>query len=277
MRNRYWSCSPFADWLRGTAKPYAETWEGWDDWRKHAELNHRVRYWLAEEALDKVQDVVNFIPDKLYAIKYYINNRWITRSHSCTAHPRDIRPGQWQDVGYRFLPCLFNELVDYVEIELAWQQILWNKKEAKKYNAPFWATGWFRWRTWRCPEAGLDNLKWQSELVWEADHCQPGSKNINKPTHQAITAKEILELYHWWTEIYPNRPDPSDASGWTAICEELRQKGQGVSIFRTTKDKDLKKRERAALNNLSKIEDAYDKEEDRMLVKLVNIRRSLWT
>jgi hypothetical protein len=66
------------------------------------------------------------------------------------------------DVGNRFLPCLFNELVDFVEVELAWWQIAWSgRDEHKKYNAPFWATGWFRWRTWRCRQAGLDNLAWQ--------------------------------------------------------------------------------------------------------------------
>lgn len=277
MRSRYWSCSKFADWLRGTAKPYAETSEGWDDWRVRAETSHPVRYWLAEEGLDKIQTAIYFIPDKLYGIKYYINNRWVSRSHACTASARDIPRGQWRDVGYRFLPCLFNELVDYVEVELAWHSVACDEEAAKKYNPPFYAKGWFRWRTWRCAEAGLDNLKWQSELKNDGEWVDKEDPQYGKPTYQALQAKEILELYLWWTETYRNRPDPYKVSGWTAICEELRQKGQGVSIFRTTKDKDLKKREREALKKLRQMEAAYDKEEDRMLVRLVNIRRSLWT
>jgi hypothetical protein len=79
-------------------------------------MRHNFRYWLAEEGLDYLQKFVMFIPDNLYAIKYYINNRWVTRSHSLTAHPRDIKPGTWHDVGNRFLPCLFNELQDFVEV-----------------------------------------------------------------------------------------------------------------------------------------------------------------
>ena len=152
MRNHYWTCSKFADWVRGTPKGSAKTSEGWDEWTDEAKRYNPIRYWLAEEGLDYAQRIVYFIPDKIYAIKYYINNRWVTRSHSLTAHPRDIKPGDWCDVGHRFLPCLFNELQDFVEVELAWWHIAWSDKEDRaKYNAPFYATGWFRWRTWRCP------------------------------------------------------------------------------------------------------------------------------
>jgi len=33
------------------------------------------------------------------------------------------------------------------------------------------------------------------------------------PTSQALVAREIKELYTWWTEVYPKRPDPHDAGG----------------------------------------------------------------
>ena len=155
QHTNYWSCSPFADWVRGTAKLSAGTSEEWDDWTTRAQMKHNFRYWLAEEGLSHLQDFVTWPVRKLYDIKYYINNRWVSRTHSLTAHPRDIKPGQWQDVGNRFLPCLFNELVDFVEIETAWSHIAWGSKEDRaKYNPPFYASGWFRWRTWRCPELG---------------------------------------------------------------------------------------------------------------------------
>ena len=119
MPNHYWTCSKFADWVRGTPKGEAKTSEGWDNWHKLAGQS-KIRYWLAEEGLDYLQKVVFYVPDTLYSIKYYINNRWVTKTHALTAHPRDIKPGRWCDVGNRFLPCLFNELVDFVEVELAW-------------------------------------------------------------------------------------------------------------------------------------------------------------
>ncbi len=278
MRNHYWTCSKFADWIRGTTKGGAKTSEGWHDWEVRAKRDHPFRYWLAEEGLDIIQNIVYWPTDKLYALKYYINNRFVTRTHSLTAHVRDIRPGTWCDVGNRFLPCLFNELVDFVEIELAWWHIAWADKEEKlKYKAPFWATGWFRWRTWRCPQAGLDNLEWQRNLRWQEDECAPGSPNIGKPTPQAEKAQEILDLYKWWTEVYPNRPDPHDASGWSAYCEASRQANGGKLSFSGDKTPELKKMSDKAHKLLRKIEAAYEKEDEAMMIRLIKVRHGLWT
>lgn len=277
MRSHYWTCSKFADWLRGTAKLKAGTSEEWDEWTTTAQMRHSFRYWLAEEGLDHLQKIVYFIPDTLYAIKYYINNRWISRTHSLTAHPRDIKPGQWQDMGNRFLPCLFNELVDFIEIEKAWSHIAWGDKEARaKYNPPFWASGWFRWRVWRSPQAGLDHLEWEMTLT-NSEWCEPDNPDYNKPTLQAVNAKELKELYTWWTETYRNRPDPYEASGWSAACDAVRESNGGKLSFSTPKDPVLKEAQDTAHNLLRKIEEDYEKEDEEMLIRLIKIRNSLWT
>ena len=57
---RYWSCTPFADFIRGTKKLSAGTAEEWDDWTTTAQMKHNFRYWLAEEALGHVQDFVTW-------------------------------------------------------------------------------------------------------------------------------------------------------------------------------------------------------------------------
>ena len=273
----YWSCSPFADWVRGTKKLSAGTSEEWDEWTTAAQMKHNFRYWLAEEGLSHLQDFVTWPVRKLYDIKYYINNRWVTRTHSLTAHARDIKPGDWCDVGNRFLPCLFNELVDFVEIELAWWHIAWADKEAKaKYNAPFWASGWFRWRTWRCPQAGLDNLEWQRKLIHDEDYCKDEPYYM-KPTPQAVKAQEILDLYTWWTTTYRNRPDAYDASGWTATCEAQRLANGGKLSFSSPKDPALKKAQDKAHKLLQKIEAQYEKEDEEMMIRLIKVRHGLWT
>jgi hypothetical protein len=238
-----------------------------------------VRWWLAEEGLDYLQRIIFYIPDQLYAIKYYINNRWVTRTHALTAHPRDIPRGEWRDVGNRFLPCLFNELVDFVEVELAWWHIAWSDKEERtKYNAPFWATGWFRWRTWRCPQAGLDNLVWQSTLT-NVDYTPEDHPDYGMETPQAVNAREILALYTWWTEVYRNRPDPMDASGWSEYCARKREEEDGGvwSIMRDSKDPELKAFGEVALQKSHEIEEAYEKEDEEMLIRLIRVRNSLWT
>jgi hypothetical protein len=280
--SNYWSCTPFADWLRGTKKLSAGTSEEWDDWTTAAQMKHNFRYWLAEEALGHIQDFVTWPIRKIYDLKYYINNRWVTRTHALTAHPRDLPPGEWRDVGNRFLPCLFNELVDFVEIETAWSHIMWGSKEDKaKYNAPFWATGWFRWRTWRCPQAGLDHLDWAMTLT-NTDWCEPGHKDYGKPTGQAIRAKEIKELYLWWTTVYPNRKDPMDLSGWSDLCEQrrLKAKEEGKSSFWSSmNDKSPAERKESTriLKLCQKIEKEQNDEDEAMMIRLIKARDSLWT
>jgi hypothetical protein len=238
---------------------------------------------VADGGLRYLEKIFYYPTDTLHSIKYYINNRWVTRTHALTAHPRDIKPGNWSDVGNRFLPCLFNELVDFIEVESAWMHIVWGSKEDRaKYTVPFYASGWFRWRVWRCPEAGLDHLTWEMTLT-NNDWCSPEHKDYNKPTQQAIKAKELRELYDWWTVTRPARPDPYEASGWTAMCEARRVKakaeGKKDSFMSRMNDKTPaeKKATTKALKVLHKLEEAYEKEDEDMMIRLIKIRSGLWT
>jgi hypothetical protein len=275
MRSHYWTIGKFADWLRGTPKLKCGTSEEWDAWYADAAKAHPIRYWIAEEGLDYLQTIVYYIPDRLNDIRYYINNRWVTRSHALTAHPRDIKPGAWMDVGNRFLPCLFNELVDFVEIEQAWHHCMWSDEARTEFEVPWWRSGWLRWRTWRCPEAGLEYLKWASGLT-NKDFIKEGEKE--EPTYQAIAAKEIIELYTWWTVTYPNRPDPYEASGWSAYCEASRLANGGKLSWSSSKDSpEMRKMSTKAHKLLQKIEKAYAKEDEEMMIRLIKIRESLWT
>ena len=276
MRSHYWTCSKFADWLRGSPKLKCGTSEEWDAWYASSAKAHPVRYWVAEEGLDHLQKIVYYIPDKLNDVRYYINNRWVTCSHALTAHPRDIKPGTWRDVGNRFLPCLFNELVDFVEIEQAWHHCIWSDDAKTKFETPWWRKGWLRWRAWRCPEAGMEYLRW-AETLTNAEFLEEGEKHKAEPTYQAKAAKEIIELYTWWTVTYRNRPDPYEASGWTAACEAQREANGGRLSFSTSKDPVLKKQSDKAHKLLQKIEADYAKEEEVMMIRLIKIRESLWT
>lgn len=277
QHSNYWSCSPFADWIRGTNKLNAGTSDEWHHWRLDAESNHPFRYWLAEEALDTVQDFVTWPVRKIYDVKYYINNRWITRTHALTSHPRDIQPGAWSDVGNRFLPCLFNELVNYVEIELAWSYILWNDEARKRFRPPFWAHGWWRIRTWRCPEAGIEQLKNDASTVLdESWGITVDDDKYGKPTQQAINALEVAKLYDWWTKERPARPDPYDASGWSEYCEKVRELNDG-QLFGSKKTPELERMSKKSINLLHKMEKQYEKEDTDMLIRLIKIRNSLWT
>jgi len=277
MRSHYWTIGKFADWVRGTPKLKMGTSEEWAEWDRKASGQSPLRYWLAEEGLDILQRIVFYIPDKLYDIKYYVNNRWVTRTHSLTAHPRDIKPGNWCDVGNRFLPCLFNELVDFVEVELAWWHIAWDDEARKQFQAPWYARGWFRWRTWRSAECGLANLEWQRQLRWKEEEVGPDFKGLGELTPQAVKAQEILDLYIWWTQTYRNRPDPYEASGWTEYCEASRLANNGKLNWGGDKSPELKKMSDKAHKLLRKMEKDYEKEDEQMMIRLIKVRHGLWT
>jgi hypothetical protein len=173
---------------------------------------------------------------------------------------------------------LFNELVDFVEIESAWSHIAWgNKEDRAKYDPPFWASGWWRWRTWRCPQAGLDHLDWAMTLKFD-EWIEKDDPKYGKPTPQALRARELKELYVWWTETYRNRPDPYDASGWSAHCDAMRVKYPGKMFASlNTKDKADQAASDKAHKLLQKIEAAYEKEDEAMMIRLIKVRDALWT
>jgi hypothetical protein len=170
-RIHYWGCSRFADFIRGSKKPYALEWKEWDKWNNQQEKERPFRFWLSDTFLNKLQDIVYFPYDFYNTIKIYIRNRWIDKTHYLKT---GLKPGNYYEFDYRILHGLFNEFVDFVEIELA-HLSLWDQK--KKYEI----------KHGRCIEAAYDYFDWATNL-----------KHYGKLTEQAKTAKKIKQLYEWW-------------------------------------------------------------------------------
>jgi hypothetical protein len=180
-------------------------------------------------------------------------------------------------VGNRFLPCLFNELVDFIEVEQAWHHVLWDEEARKRFETPWWRRGWLRWRTWRCPDAGIEHLIWASGLkIDESMGCDKNHKSYGKPTQQAIAAQELLELYRWWKVERPKRVDPHDASGWSEICARRREKNPD-EILPQDETKQEQAETRRSLKMAQKLEDQYEREDEAMMIRLIKIRQALWT
>jgi hypothetical protein len=108
------------------------------------------------------------------------------------------------------------------------------------------------------------------------DWCGPDHPEYGKPTGQALRAKEIKELYVWWTTVYPNRPDPYEVSGWTEYCEQARILNDG-RLFGSKSTPELKKLSDKSHKLLQKIETSYEKEDEAMMIRLIKARDSLWT
>jgi len=257
MRINYWTNSKFANWLRGTKKPNALGLGEWDKWKQEAKQKHPIRYWLAEEGLDHIQDFVSFPKDVYNKISYYINNRWISKTHALTSN---MKKGDYYDLDTRIIECLFDELVNFVEVELAWHRVAWSDKE----RAPWWRRV-FRFRTWRSPEHGIDHLNWEISLKYNED-WDKDNERYGQPTPQAEAAKEKLALYNWWKQR-ANRPDPHDASGWSEYC---RANPKFLDTLGSAESK-------MTLDRLNEIEKRYDEEDTEMLIRLIKVRKSLWT
>lgn len=251
-RVHYWSCSPLADWLRGTKKPYALTTEEWEDWRTEAKTKRPIRYFVAEHCLNKLQDFFLFPCDLFRNLRSYYYNRWVSKSHVLDT---GFKPGSYYELDERILHALFNELVNFVEIELAWMHVIGDKKQQKKFG--------ISGRKGRSPEAGLAYLEWASNLK-----CEFSSKHKDEPSPQAISSQKIRELYTWWKNR-PNRPDPTEVSGWDEYCQRT---GQARS-----RDKEENKRRMSIYKKLEKIERQYEKEDEQKLIELIKIRKHLWT
>lgn len=232
----YWSCSRFADWIRGTNKPFALELDEWDTWRNNSKKHNSFRYWLAEEGLDFLQDIVNLPMDIYHTIYIYVRNRYIDKIHYIRT---GLKPGTYYDLDWRILNGLFNELVIYVESELAHTMKAYEDRN-------------YRFIKGRCKQAGLDHLIWAGQLIMNEDYgVNPKDKDYGKPTNQAVVAKKVYDLYNWWTNR-DNRADP-------------------YTIY--TKEKDGKYYYR----KIAKMENAYDDEDTQMLIELIKIRSYLWT
>lgn len=253
MKN-YWSCSKFADWIRGTAKPHAGTGEEWTNWENHAKTK-RIRYWLAEDGLDFLQDFLFWPIKRFNDFRFYFNNRWITQSHVLTSK---LKRGEWYDYDTRLLHTVFDELVNFVEIELAWMNVVFSEENQIKYKTP-WYRRFFKIRAWRNPESGLEYLDWASQLKYDQSWMDKTDPLYGQPTPQALAAQEILKIYKWWKEERPKRPDPYDASGWSKYCDDIHNLKCNI------------------LNTLHQMEQDQDDEDTEMLIRLIKIRHHLWT
>jgi hypothetical protein len=67
-----------------------------------------------------------------------------------------------------------------------------------------------------------------------------------------------------------------DESGWSAYCDMRREKGRDFFDFddKTPEEAEMSK---IALDKSSEIEEAHNAEDEEMLIRLIKIRRDLWT
>lgn len=246
-RFNYWTCSKFADFIRGEKKPYSLQLHEWDEWKDKQKKERPIRYWLSDTLLDKLQDFFYFPYDVYSNVKSYVSNRWIDKTHYLKT---GLKPGRYYELDTRILHGLFNELVDYVEIELA-SIAKWNTYKT------------YTFKNGRCVEAVLDYFKDAEDTV-EKTRRKIAEQPKTSPFYSSLMdslafdeqhleqTSQIKELYEWWTKIRPLRDDP-----YLTISEETHGE-KWVQLIESV------------------LNDQYN-EDTSMLIKLIKIRDRLWT
>lgn len=238
IKNRfnYWTCSKFADFVRGEKKPFALEWGAWDEWKEEQKKKRPIRFWLSDTFLGYLQDIVYYPYDIYNEIRHYVCNRWVDKTHCLKT---GLKPGHYYELDKRILYGLFNELVDFVEMDLA-HLSLWDR--TKKY----------KFKNGRSVEAAHAYFKWATNLKYDEDWMvSPEDNRYGELTDQAKATIKIKELYEWWTKIRPLRDDP-----WITINRDTH----GENYFEA----------------IAFVEEDQYNEDNEMLIKLIKIRRELW-
>jgi hypothetical protein len=252
--------------------PSSASYIGWNDWKTSNKKQFPFRYFLAEVVLAKIDGILYSLKNGVNYPVYYLSNRFVTHSHSLIADKKYIPRGQWADTDTRMFHCLFGALVDFVEIELASTMWRWNDKT---YDLPKWKKYLPFRRSHRFPQAGIDRLNQDISLVMDEDWGIPKDDvSYGLPAPQAKNAREILDLYLWYTKIYPNRIDSFEASGYDDYLED--KKARGIEFLGDDPEENSQLRETVSAKLIS-IDEIYLNEETEMLIRLIKVRGSLWT
>lgn len=244
-------------------KPLFATAEEWDDWERNAKENKPVAYFINETVPSFSRGLLKKITEPPKELKWWIRYRLFDRYHVINT---GLNPNYW-DTDTRMFHGMFNLLVDHVEMELAWMQVVFDDESAKKYKYPWWSR--HRFKRFRCAQAGLDHLDWAISLG------NPELPDTERCLSQAQHAQEVKEIYLWWKNVRPNRPDPHDVSGWSALCDELRK--QDMTVVSKNISSEQQEKISKTHDELRRIESEYEQEDEQMLIRLIKIRTGLWT
>ena len=289
-RHSYWGLSKFAGWLRKVggvpAMLRSGTSKEWREYKKAAKAANPFVYWLADDGLDALQNFVCYPKDVAYNVTYYLRSRFVEKSHFLTT---GLKAGDYHAIDERIMHGLFTTLVDFIQQEKAWMEYICH---SEKYDnvLPFVNRVWpFRhFVQFKFPALGLAYLHWEASLkmddewfgyTWREDIDavnaeREANPEYNKPTPQALAAQDLLELYRWWKEVRPNRVDPYDASGWTAYCATKRSNGNDIfDTFDEVDPIDTKPMH----ETMRKLEEQYEVEDNEMLIRLIKLRKHMWT
>ena len=232
----------------------------WDKWAIKAQKN-KIRWFFIETLPGFSYRFVWAYERTVRQLKYkYIWKCNLIKIHS-------LKATEWYGVDDRLMHGMFQLLVDLVEFDKANSQIVWSEDDVPRYMMK---------ANYRNPEMGIKRLNWEISLSEEE-----GGLN------QAKNAKKIKALYIWWTITRVNRTELIDIKGSTGFStneyygdmrsnksKDFAVTCHEIASNKGDKDQELYESVNKAYDD-AKVE--YEKEDDKMLLQLVKLRRHLWT
>lgn len=220
-----------------------------------------------KELKEGLEDLTDNVTRPISRFVWAVRHRTINRFN--IIHIPSLSSTYW-DTDSRLLHGMFALLVDFIEIEKAAH----NRSDDYPPRRPLYKSLFPFLFSSRDREAGLAYLTWEINLPQTDPGCQS----------QADAAKEQLDLYLWWKDIRPTRQDPMDESGWSDFCDRTRDRSHkfkelpcGNFELYDELTVDEKAEQTALLNKMIQIEAQQDQEDEDMLIRLVKVRRCLWT
>jgi len=241
--------------------PEAASMEDWAEWNNTAEqsklkwfIADTVPTWFAVTFQYRYENVIGKLKSK------YIRKHNLIKINS-------LKDDEWYDTDTRLMHGIFQLLVDFVELEKAHMEIMFNMDNPPRY---------MRKVKYRSAEMGIKYLDWEISLGKEGG------------TNQSKNAKTIKELFLWWKYDRPSRIELMDVKGsmgtssnefYSDMNDDKNDNERVSSMFasidrRKDKEPELYKDVNKAYEDA---EAKYNKEDEQMLIKLVKIRKSLWT
>jgi hypothetical protein len=240
--------------------PASMSSKGWRLFKKEFKEVAPVRYWFKHE----FRYFILPIKWKCETIRNWIRYRTYDRYHIVDT---GLTPGYYDPLT-TMLHVNFNIMKDFVEVEQAWHSYMWSddwKTQASWYekHMPFYRFFY----PFRRPDLGIKHLEWASTLD---DPSLPPHERCDS---QAQHARELLIIYKWWVHDRPARkkidyPEYSDQGldGLLACFDaDFDQTAPDFVAHRAAMDKGIDQ------------DELWEKEDEEFLIRLMKIRRGLWT
>ena len=235
-------------------RPVAATAKEWRVWHAESKKKYPVRYFLTHTLPEHIKKVRRIVLAPYIAVSNFFYFRFIEKHHVIRTA---LKPG-WHEYDEKMLHANFQLLVDYVELDCAsqedWKPSFW-KRITKGLDA------------WRSREMGIKHLA--PHPVNEDPSC---AEQISKRNQ---IRKELIDLYVWWKDIRPNRRDPYDSVSWKNF--HANHEGEDIWDWLEDDNKEAAYKLKQASEEAWALKDLYEQEDQDQLMKLVSLRKHLWS